>query len=108
MTMGGDWVIDWPTTVAPPCTGISSPIGCECCAGGNGDVSLSSSLVGITVLAGRWSCHGHDGGAVPVGCWGCRAPGQESPPLVLFAIVVSIWHCPSVHTAPFFLFLLQI
>jgi hypothetical protein len=54
------------------------------------------------MLAGRWSYHGHDGRAILIGCWGCGAPGQESPPLVLLVDVLLVWHCPSVHIAPIF------
>jgi hypothetical protein len=28
---------------------------------------------------------------------------QESPPLILLSGVLSVWHCPSVHSAPTFL-----
>jgi hypothetical protein len=54
------------------------------------------------MLVGRWSCHNHESGVSLVGCWGCGAPGQESPPLVLLAGVLLVLRCPLVHTALIF------
>jgi hypothetical protein len=55
------------------------------------------------VLTGCKSCHDHDGGAVLVGCRGCKTLDQERPPFVLLVSVISIWRCPSIHTALIFL-----
>jgi hypothetical protein len=64
---------------------------------------LLGGFVGSVVLVGHFSCHGHDGGAVLVGCRRCGALSQESPPLVLLVGVFSVWRCPSVLPTPIFL-----
>jgi hypothetical protein len=64
---------------------------------------LLEGFVGSTVLTGHWSRHDHNGVVALIRCRGCEALGQESPPLVLLAGVLSVWGCPSVCPAPIFL-----
>jgi hypothetical protein len=93
--------IDRPTVAAPPFTGISGPTGDECCAGGDGDSSLTWGVAGPAILADHRSFHGHDGEAVFVGLQGCGTPVLEGPPLVFFADVFPIctWCFPLVYAA---------
>jgi hypothetical protein len=72
------------------------------CADGDGNNLLTWGFVGPAVLAGYWSCHSHDGGAVLVGLQVCGDPVQEGLSFVFLAGVLSVcmWCCPSVYTVP--------
>jgi hypothetical protein len=97
-----DRAIDRPAVATLPNTGISRPIGDECCASGDGDSSLTWGFPGPAVLTDRRSCCGHDGGVVLIRLRGCEAPVQEDPPLVIHAgvFLVCTCCCPLVYTTP--------